>query len=78
MNTDNINKSSLEFDGINYDDAPDFCDAYVCYAEWNDGTELDQDELDELNDSYRDYWYDDMSVSAFESLTDKAMNRLGE
>lgn len=32
------------------DDAPDFCDAYISYAEYEDGTPLTEDELDKLNE----------------------------
>lgn len=38
----------LEFDGIEYSDYPDFCDAYVCSASY-DGREMTDDELDALN-----------------------------
>ncbi len=32
-------------------DYPDFCDAYLCSASWQDGTPLTENELDELQDS---------------------------
>ena len=45
-----------EVDGVREWDAPDFCDAFICWAEWDDGTELTEEELDELNnDSSRVY-----------------------
>jgi len=31
-------------------DYPDFCDAYIEEAEWEDGTSLTDDELEELNE----------------------------
>jgi len=40
----------IEVDGIDTRDAPDFCDAFICGASWSDGTDLTQDELDELNE----------------------------
>lgn len=40
---------NLEFDGINMSDAPDFCDAYITYAEHESGLPFSEDELDELN-----------------------------
>ena len=37
--------------GINYRDAPDFCDAYIESA-WYDGREMTDEELDEGADKY--------------------------
>ena len=45
-----IDYSSIEIDGIDERDAPDFVDSYISYAEWNDGIELTDDELEQLND----------------------------
>lgn len=45
----NIDKSSVELDGVYYDDYPDFADAFVSYAEKLDGTPLTDEELEELN-----------------------------
>jgi hypothetical protein len=47
---------NIEFDGINYNDAPDFCDAFICYAEIN-GKPLTDAELELLNDD-SDYVYE--------------------
>lgn len=44
-----IDYSSIEVDGIDERDAPDFVDSYVSYAEWNDGIELTDEELEHLN-----------------------------
>jgi len=45
---------NIQLDGIDYDDFPDFCDAFVCAAdvELEDGTirEATEDELEALND----------------------------
>ena len=38
--TKTINPSSIEVEDIYSWDFPDFCDAFVAYAEWNDGTPL--------------------------------------
>jgi len=40
---------NIEFDGIDYSDYPDFCDAFICYAERN-GEPLNDTELDKLNE----------------------------
>ena len=43
----------LEVDGVNTWDYPDFVDAFVSYAVWQDtGKELTDQELDELNDKH--------------------------
>lgn len=49
MNTKEINYSTLEIDGIDYNDAPDFCDAYFCYGEYTDGTPLPDSVLEDLS-----------------------------
>ena len=40
----------IEFDSIDYNDYPDFCDAFICSAYIN-GREMTNDELDKLNDN---------------------------
>jgi hypothetical protein len=42
---DNLDYSSIEIDGVDSRDYPDFSDAHVAYAEWKDGTPLTDDEL---------------------------------
>ena len=42
---------SLEIDGVDTKDYPDFCDAFFSYGEFN-GRELTDDELDQLSDDY--------------------------
>ena len=53
MSLDFSKVTVIEFDGIDHRDAPDYCDAYITIAEYEeeDGTirELTEDELDELN-----------------------------
>ena len=44
-----IDYSSIKIDGVDERDAPDFVDTYVSYAEWNDGIELTDEELEHLN-----------------------------
>lgn len=39
----------LDLDGIDYNDYPDFCDAYICGG-YYEGRELTEEELDQLND----------------------------
>ncbi len=47
MNTNEIN--SIEFEDIDFSDYPDFCDAFICYAERN-GEPMTSTELNELNE----------------------------
>lgn len=45
---------NAEIDDLNHGDYPDYCDAFVSYAEHEDGTPLTDEELDTLNDEHRD------------------------
>jgi hypothetical protein len=40
---------NIEFDGIDHNDYPDYCDAYIISAD-HDGREMTEDEIEELND----------------------------
>lgn len=40
---------NIQVEGIYYSDYPDFCDAYISYVEWDDGTPLTEEELEEVN-----------------------------
>ena len=39
---------NIEFDGVDTGDYPDFCDAYIVYAEHEDGTPLTEEELEAI------------------------------
>jgi hypothetical protein len=41
-------------DGIDYNDYPDFCDAYISEADYN-GEPIDEEMLDVLNTDYTDF-----------------------
>jgi|3_EtaG_2_1085321.scaffolds.fasta_scaffold52379_3 hypothetical protein len=56
ININNIDPGSLEFSNVHGWDAPDYADAYVMSANYNDGTPLSEEELEEL-DNHR-YWWD--------------------
>ena len=45
-----IDYSTLQVDGIDTRDYPDFCDAFICYGEYTDGTPLEDVDLQALND----------------------------
>ena len=41
--------TNVDVDGIDTTDYPDFCDAFISYAEYN-GEPMTEDQLDELNE----------------------------
>ena len=45
---------NIEFEGVDNRDYPDFSDAFIVYAEYEDGTPLTEEECEALNPS--DYW----------------------
>lgn len=49
-----VSYRSLEVDGVDPSDYPDFCDAFFSYAEFEDGTPLADEELEYLTDHYGD------------------------
>ena len=55
----------IEIDGIDMNDYPDFCDAYISSASYK-GIDLTESQLDELNDL--DVARDWVNTNAFESL----------
>lgn len=65
MKLNNRNVVDVEIENVDPRDYPDFCDAYFCYAIWEDTMEeLTDDELmqltnecgDELNEMAHDYY----------------------
>jgi len=57
INGKKVDTGSLELDGIDTKDYPDFADAYVAAASFEDGTPLTDDELQELHDKFPDFVY---------------------
>ena len=47
-----VNVRSIEVGGIDHDDYPDFCDAYVEYAEFENGIPLNELEINVLEEDY--------------------------
>ncbi len=43
-------------DGIDWNDYPDFCDAFISSADYN-GNEMSEELIDKLNDEYPDFVY---------------------
>lgn len=56
---------NIEFEGVDWADYPDFCDAFVIAASWDDGKDLTDAELDELMDKHRDFLYEKLIEKIF-------------
>lgn len=50
INGKRVDLSSIEVEGVDKRDYPDFADAFASYATFEDGTELNDEELSELTD----------------------------
>ena len=52
---------NVELEGIDYNDAPDFCDAYIESAKFVcNGKELNDEELIKLQEENADLFYEDL------------------
>lgn len=47
-----VDRGTIDLDGIDYNDYPDFADAYVMAADFVDGTPLTDSQLERLTDEY--------------------------
>jgi len=54
INGKQVDLGSIELDGVESWDRPDYADAYAASAEFTDGTPLTDDELDELTEKHGD------------------------
>jgi len=52
IRTSNLDYKTIEVEGVDTRDYPDFVDAYVVYAEWVNGYPLTEEELDQLNEEH--------------------------
>lgn len=52
IDLNSIDLTSLEIEGIDHSDHPDYCDAYFNKGNKLDGTQLDDDELIFLTENY--------------------------
>lgn len=52
LNDKLVDKDSIVVGGVSPQDAPEFANAYFTFATFDDGTELQPDELDQLTDQY--------------------------
>ena len=51
--------TDIEFEDIHHADHPDYCDAYISEATYN-GRKMTYEELDVLNEDYRDFVYEEL------------------
>lgn len=56
MDTTKIN--NIEFEGIDYKDAPDFCDAFISSADYQ-GKEMTEEQLNDINEN-RDFVHEEL------------------
>ena len=54
MNIDLTKLTELEFDGIDHNDYPDYCDAFLSYAYYID-RKLTDEEIDYINDNHCEF-----------------------
>ena len=57
MNLDLSKVEDIEFEGINHDDYPDYCDAFVTSATYK-GRDLSEEELEWVGDEHSDWVYE--------------------
>ena len=55
--TDDVNTRTVKFEDIDPKDYPAFTDAYISYAEFDDGTPLTEDQLKWLKENEPDWTY---------------------
>ena len=53
----------MEFENVDMRDYPDFCDAYLVYAELENGTGLTDEQIDYLNDTHWDFVNENVYLS---------------
>jgi hypothetical protein len=68
INGREVDVNSIEVDGVNDWDSPDFADAYITYATFADGTPLSDEELVQLENEHGDL----VNQAAHGSLQDRA------
>jgi len=58
VNTDDIDVHSIEFEDVFHWDHPDYVDAFISYAEFDDGTPLNDEQMEWVMDNAGDWVYD--------------------
>ena len=65
LNGKEIDISSIQVDGVDTKDYPDFVDAYICDCYYVDGKQLSEAEIDMLVEKYDTLTYDSVIDSIF-------------
>lgn len=52
INNKKVNLDTIKIDGVYSWDFPEYCDAYVCFATFVDGSALNRKELEQITDNY--------------------------
>lgn len=66
VNDKEVDKASLEVDGVDFEDSPEFSDAYFSNGSFKDGTQISDLDLMILTDTYPEV----VNEMAFESGLD--------
>jgi hypothetical protein len=74
LNGKPINSRSIEIDGVDRSDHPDYADAYISYAEYADGTKLSDDELEQLTNENGDL-INELAHDSMHGAADDAYDR---
>jgi hypothetical protein len=69
-----VDRSTIDLDGIDYNDYPDFADAYVMAADFVDGTPLTDNQLEKLTDEYIHDFIEDRLYENRPTSTSKVIN----
>lgn len=64
LNKRDVAVATIQVNGIDHSDYPDYANAYVDSAQYTDGTDLSFEELDQLQEQYPDVVYDIIVESA--------------
>jgi hypothetical protein len=78
VNGKEVDTDSLEIDGVDMRDYPDFADAYFSDGRFMDGSEMSQNELDQLRDEQGQLLYDRIQDSLHESGQTMAEGKSGD
>lgn len=74
LNGKPVNLRSIEIDGVDRRDHPDYADAYISYAEYADGTKLSDDELEQLTNEHGDL-VNELAHESMHGAADDAYDR---
>jgi len=58
LDIDLVDLESVKIDGIDYKDYPDFCDAFIASAKYNNGEPLSSDDCDAFMNEHTTVFYE--------------------